>query len=543
MVSKLLLVATLLLNSRLSFAQVYGDYITLRDDTVDMLDFRANAFKKYEKLHAKTSKDIALNGGELNLIHQAVVDRKMLSERIIKYLSENLPRAKDQYEKFTNSELDFYETDYAEDAPLQFAPDTEKMEEKDERSLVRVLGLAMTLADNYLQAIYFYQDDANLRKIINESSSVPGKPGNELKKHIKSMLTRKNVKNLSKALYVYSKIRKQLVEKSVRDDEFKFWTNVIDESFIIDELKSKKVDLLEGEEDLDQDQIFNRLQKLFKHKKKRSDFLHQAGYKIMNALSKAFGNVAGRFQSRDGFLKDREDVIADMKNTLKPLDILLEKTPMRLTDRFIPGYYGHNAIWLGSEEELKQLGLWDHPVFRPLQERIHNGESIVEALRPGVTTNRVEHFLDIDDMAIMRIKTITEEELKKNLIVAAQQYGKAYDFNFDVETQDVLVCSELIFMSFLNIDFRTEKVMGRWTINPDSVAERGRPEGEFNVKMLYTGGKKIEGKLEEKMAYTLAHSELKDEQLLKDFKKIDEAGLKKEGIFRRAVNNIRNLVK
>jgi hypothetical protein len=524
--SKLLFLGLLALQSSLSFGQVYGDYLTLRNDTVDMLDFRAKAFNEYKVLHDKTSKKLPLNGGELNLIHQTVVERKPISDRIIKFISDHISVGKNQYNLFLETQNlndEFDDSEFEEShVPLQPEDKDFKLSQNDQRELVRFLGITMTFADNYLQTIYFYQDDPTLRRVINEQGSIPGKPGNELKKNLKKLLTRKNVKNLSKALFLYSKIRKDLVTLGQSDEEFKFWTKVIDNSYITGELKNKNINLAEDDEELDQSDVFHRLLELFKHKKKRSDFFHVSGMKIMHVLSKAFGNTAGRFQSRNGLLKDRADVIADLKATLKPLDVLLEKTPFRLTDHFIPGYYGHNAIWLGTEDELKSLGLWDHPVFKPLQQKIREGNSIVEALRPGVTINRVEHFLDIDDLALMRIKTISEEDLKKNLIVAAQQYGKSYDFNFDVQTQDVLVCSELIFMSFLNIDFRTERVAGRWTINPDAIAERSNPNQEFELLLFYVGGQKVENKLPEKMAYLLANADKKDEELLEDFRKIDE---------------------
>jgi len=507
-----------------------------------MLDFRAKAFNEYKILHEKTSKKLPLDGGELNLIHQTVVERKPISDRIIKFITDHISVGKNQYNVFLetqNIDDQFNEenTDNTE-VPYQTEMKEFNLSENDKRELVRFLGIAMTFADNYLQTIYFYQDDSTLRRVINEQGSIPGKPGNELRNHLKKLLTRKNVKNLSKALFIYSKIRKDLLVLGESDEEFKFWTKVIDNSYITDELKNKNINLANENDELDQSEVFHRLLDLFKHKKNRSDFFHTTAMKIMHVLSKAFGNTAGRFQSRNGFLKDRADVIADLKSTLKPLDVLLEKTPFRLTDHFIPGYYGHNAIWLGSEDDLKSLGLWDHPVFKPLQDKIRQGQSIVEALRPGVTVNPVEHFLDIDDLAVMRIKSISEEDLKKNLIVAAQQYGKAYDFNFDVQTQDVLVCSELIFMSFLNIDFRTERVAGRWTINPDAVAERSRPNQEFELQLFYVGGKKVENKLSEKMAYLLAHSDKKDEELLEDFKQIDET----ETVIQKAFNKIQLLL-
>ena len=84
---------------------------------------------------------------------------------------------------------------------------------------------------------------------------------------------------------------------------------------------------------------------------------------------------------------------------------------------------------------------------------ILNGHHIVEALRPGVELNTMDHFLEIDDMAILRPnyceerfndgKCFTRDERLTFLKNSLQQVGKNYDFNFDANTEDVIVCSEL----------------------------------------------------------------------------------------------------
>src|SRR5690606_35235030 len=69
--------------------------------------------------------------------------------------------------------------------------------------------------------------------------------------------------------------------------------------------------------------------------------------KFIGKLSKLFGNSVGKVQTRDGKLKNlasNPKVMQEFKNKLKPLYILLEKTPHRLTDKFIPGYFGHVAL-------------------------------------------------------------------------------------------------------------------------------------------------------------------------------------------------------
>ena len=53
--------------------------------------------------------------------------------------------------------------------------------------------------------------------------------------------------------------------------------------------------------------------------------------------------------------------------------------------------------------------------------------------------------------------------------IAFAQVGKTYDFNFDVETTDKLVCSELLYQSFGDVNWPTEPYIGRTTISPDNV--------------------------------------------------------------------------
>ena len=51
------------------------------------------------------------------------------------------------------------------------------------------------------------------------------------------------------------------------------------------------------------------------------------------------------------------------------------------------------------------------------------------------------------------------------------QIGKDYDFNFDVETLDKIVCSELIYLVFGNVVWPTKYQLMRNTISPDNVGE------------------------------------------------------------------------
>lgn len=215
--------------------------------------------------------------------------------------------------------------------------------------------------------------------------------------------------------------------------------------------------------------------------------------------SKMFGNSVGLVAFREGLLKNISSTEKDdITSNLKPLDLMLEKTPFRLTDQFIPGYYGHVAIWVGDEKDLRELDLWDHPAIKKYQKEIQNGKRIIEALRPGVQINTFDHFLNIDDLLILRDFNLTLQQKKEFLVRAFEQIGKDYDFNFDVETDSKIVCSEIVYVVFHDITWPTKKALGRYTISPDNVAiktlDQNGPKALEPV-LMYRSGEKVKGAL------------------------------------------------
>jgi len=231
----------------------------------------------------------------------------------------------------------------------------------------------------------------------------------------------------------------------------------------------------------------------------------------LDGVSKFFGNSVGLIESRKGKLCGNEVVRQRLLEQLQPLDIILEKTPFRLTDKLIPGHFGHVAIWIGNQKELKEKGVWEHEVVKPYHDLItveeegeasKNGLHIVEALRGGVQLSSLEEFMNIDDFAILRPifdENISEKE-KEALLLTFRQIGQEYDFNFDVNTTEKIVCSELAYVCFPMIDWPTEKTVGRYTISPDNVANLCWEGIPLELITFYHDGVKI---AEEKQLTTL----------------------------------------
>ena len=217
-----------------------------------------------------------------------------------------------------------------------------------------------------------------------------------------------------------------------------------------------------------------------------------------------FGNAAGIIVARRGKMDElpkekQSEIIVNMQ----PLDILLEKAPFRLTDHLIPGYWSHVALWSGTENELRELGVWDelptiyneakekyHYSGPDFQEAIRNGHMVIEALRPGVQINTLQHYLNIDDLGVIRYNGLTIENKRSYLLNAFSQIGKSYDFNFDVESKNEIVCSELIYISFDDLDWNTSKTAGRYTISPDNVAQK-LLDDNMDPVLLYINGEEL----------------------------------------------------
>ncbi|WP_412473492.1 YiiX/YebB-like N1pC/P60 family cysteine hydrolase [Halobacteriovorax sp. YZS-1-1] len=198
-----------------------------------------------------------------------------------------------------------------------------------------------------------------------------------------------------------------------------------------------------------------------------------------NFVSGLFGNFVGAIRFRHGYMKNHQVAVNELYKILRPLDIIAEKTPFAATDFFIPGHFGHIAIYLGTEEQLKQYGLWDAPLVRKYHHLIRQGKTIVESIRPGSRMVSLEDFLEIDEITIIRDRNILNDKWQARMTaeVALEQLWKEYDFNFDISTLDKVVCSEVPYHAFGYKRWPTSYVLGRHTISPDEIIQNAFTKG------------------------------------------------------------------
>ena len=408
----------------------------------------------------------ALSGYELNEINVSTANRLRLRKEALDYIDSDraLIKSKKKRAVLTESEI---------------------------KELIKTLSVAVTLFDTTMYAYVTLKQNKKIRQILNESDPSFDRNGNTYKSSLTSLFSLKNRKHLRKAMGVYLNYMRTSPD-FVKDEEVRLSHEVIQQSYYYSRYQDPN---LAGD--------VVSLIKLFTSQlsislNAQKDLITFMGQSLMYSGSKLFGNFAGGFQKRNGLLKDDTDFLEAAMKEMQPLDVLLEKTPFRLTDKFIPGYWGHTAIFIGSEDFLKELGIWNHPLVEKHKKELQKNQFIVEALRSKVEINSLERFSNIDDFAILRLRVpMTREEQKEHILRALSHVGKRYDFNFDVETGKTIVCSELHYRTYINVDFKTTVMLKRNTISVDQVAEQAMTGMPFEPVMVYLNGVKVTDKIQE----------------------------------------------
>ena len=347
------------------------------------------------------------------------------------------------------------------------------------------LAAALLLYDNYLTVVTLYSSNPQLRQHLNRPDSgyaLPAGTLNRIERSFNSPIKRARV---SRGLKWLEEHATQLALLDHAQNRYLF--GLIEQSparRLVSEFRPVNYvgGLVESYGDYPLDTL---------------NLLKNEG---VNFSSLLFGNAVGLVETRRGKLYERYDVLQEVYGGLQPGDILLEKTPVRLTDAFIPGHWGHVAIWVGNEQQLRELGLWEHPQVQRHQREIRKGRGVIEALREGVSMNKLKHFLNVDDLAVLRHEQLDPQQRREVVLQALRQVGKAYDFNFDVETTDRIVCSELVYHAYGDLRWPVARHLGRATISPDNVAVQATGDGPFAVTLLYHRGLPVRDNPRQRMA-------------------------------------------
>jgi hypothetical protein len=210
---------------------------------------------------------------------------------------------------------------------------------------------------------------------------------------------------------------------------------------------------------------------------------------IVSGATRVWGFISDRLKWRDGRLNGNNEAYEQIRGTLKPLDLLYEKRTFTLTNYTIPGHWGHVAVWLGTKEELIEMGIWDKEFFAPFRKPIEEGKNIIEIRKKGINFISLHDFINLDEIAVTRVSNAANNasEIYEEI---SEQLDKTYDFTFNVQTSDKLTCSEFIAYSYGDIHWPETQALGQVSIKPDDIAILTLYKNSPAEFVLYLKGKK-----------------------------------------------------
>lgn len=422
------------------------------------LSLRAITIKIGQELKGKADQDLPLSGQDLSTLSQGINEHLAIREKLLE-----IAKAHECWLNFSPAKLSAHKLD----PRLRL------------KGVTLSLAAALVLYDNYLLSISLFEGDPKLRRLLNE-----GDPGYAINKAALEKITlsynsisnRQRVRN---GINFYEAEVRKFPQGFATEPGIAYLTSLIAQSPSYGMVKKWSPFYVLG-------------RKLGFLGALTSDNIHELERDGVSLFSMLFGNTVGLVETRKGKLFDQQDLQLELLNELHSGDILLEKTPFRLTDKLIPGYWGHAAVWIGTEQELRQLGIWKHPVVADHHREIRTGRMVVEALRSGVEMNPLELFLNIDSIGVLRQPDQTDDQRRQAILQALRQVGKPYDFNFDVESNESVYCSKLIYISYYDIEWPVKRSLGRTTFTPDDIASLAVGEGELELVYFYHDGKRIE---------------------------------------------------
>ena len=226
-------------------------------------------------------------------------------------------------------------------------------------------------------------------------------------------------------------------------------------------------------------------------------------YAAQSLVSTWIGDT--RLVGRPSFISRQQ--IKSIQPLLRPGDILLERRNWFASNAFLPGFWPHAALYVGTPADLEKLGVlrrkpggaWaasDLNVTRHLAEYLapaHDGEphTVIESVSEGVIFNSLTESMGADYVAVLRPR-VPDADKAAAIVRAFAHVGKPYDFEFDFSSTDKLVCTELVYQSYegvLRLDPYMQQIVGRPAIPAlqfcrKFAQERGTPLQELEFVLF-----------------------------------------------------------
>ncbi len=190
------------------------------------------------------------------------------------------------------------------------------------------------------------------------------------------------------------------------------------------------------------------------------------------------------------------DVDAQLEQQLRPGDIIVVRKEHAFTNYFLPGYWPHAALYIGTVPELQSLGLHEHENVKAKWKTVETVDPsragrVLEAMKDGVRIRSVACPFRSDAIAIIRPQ-LPQHEIAKAIARGLFHAGKGYDFDFDFSRSDRMVCTEVVYRSYEGIGgitFELTPRAGRLTLSAEDLLQKAINKDGLATHAVYCPAK------------------------------------------------------
>ena len=180
-------------------------------------------------------------------------------------------------------------------------------------------------------------------------------------------------------------------------------------------------------------------------------------------------------------------IIENLIPNLKPGDVFITRHDDAMSNLFLPGFWPHGALYIGTEAQRRDLG-----IPAPSDGMRSDGSDIhfLESKKDGVLLRPATETLQVDAFTVLRPK-LSGAELNAALTRGLSHAGKLYDFVFDFSVADRLVCTEVIYRAYHgigDIDFTLIEKAGRMCLSAEDLLNQALANNWFELVYVYGVG-------------------------------------------------------
>jgi hypothetical protein len=198
------------------------------------------------------------------------------------------------------------------------------------------------------------------------------------------------------------------------------------------------------------------------------------------------GRTASEFCDFDN-KRVSDDVLSSIAEFLQPGDVIVTRHAKALTNLFIPGFWPHAALYIGTQEQHESTNIDTALTIKQLWV---DDVCVLEARKDGVRLRPLSDTLAVDTFVVLR-PNLGPDSIRQAIERALLHQGKMYNFDFDFFSSDRIVCTEVIYRAYDGLEdlrFRLSERAGRKTLSAEDLldfaldTEAFTPVAIFGVK-------------------------------------------------------------